>query len=161
MRAQHWCDNKAVCDGAQKAHHQRPAAYEKLGECSRRLGSSSTAQAGPIWTKSHTEEHTLEGQLNRTADACCTEAYKADAYILVPRVCPRAQWLVRIIGHQLMAEQRMMTALRQHLRVRRWEMLSTSIHPMRRLQIPQNARLLRLHWSGLQPKPGHTRDRQH
>ena len=36
----------------------------------------------------------------------------------------------------------------------RWEMLSTSIYPMKRLQIPQSARLLRFHWSGLQPKPG-------
>ena len=33
-------------------------------------------------------------------------------------------------------------------------MLSTSIYPVRRLQIPQNARLLRFHRSGLQPKPG-------
>ena len=106
----------ALCtDGAPRPDHGDPPCSVRRAR--RMFEETCTVLNSSSWAHLDTEEHTPEAQLSRTADACCTEAYKADAYILVPQASPRETQLpVRIIGHQLMAEQRMMAALRQHLR---------------------------------------------
>ena len=97
-----WLDNKSVVDLArqslcQKSPHQNSTNMGRFRELAADLRHNNTQIE---WTKGHTDNTSLEADLNREAEACRTEAYDDEFPVAWPseRRCRRSHTRAVIIG---------------------------------------------------------------
>ena len=105
-----WLDNRSVVDLArqslcQKSSHQNPTNMGRIRELAADLRHNNTHIE---WTKGHTEDTSLEADLNREAGAraCCTGAYDDEFSFVWPseRRCRRSHTRAVVIGDGIEAE---------------------------------------------------------
>ena len=135
-----WLDNRSVVDVArqslcQKSSHQNPI---NMGRLHLRHNNKHIE-----WTKGHTENNSLEADLNREADACCTGAHADELSFVWPseRRCRRSHTRAVVIGDGIEAEAKATKPLRRLTACQVTRRVTQSLYPISRITIGSNAQM--------------------
>ena len=120
---------------------------------SRRIKDKTRAQI--VWTRGRTEDVSLEADLSRGADGCCTGAFGDENSFVWPveRRRRRAHARSVVIGDGVEAEARATTPIRRLTAGRGVQNIIRTQYAVSRITVESNAAVLAVGWFGLWPCP--------